>query len=93
MLTPVGATSAALTLGVRDTASEGQSGRLQLNVVASTRPLARPATDEVIAPRNATTVIDVLDNDEATNPFPGRPLRVLDGARHRRGLPTVGGRP
>ena len=71
-------TSTALTIGVRARAVEGQAGRIQLNVVASTRPLAQPAADEVVAPRNATTTIDVLENDEATNPFPGRPLRVLD---------------
>src|SRR5690606_33325455 len=51
--------------------------RIQLSVVASTRPLSRPAADSVIAPRGATTVVDVLANDEATNPFPGEPLSVL----------------
>lgn len=70
-------TSSALTIGVRDSVSQGQSGRLQLTVVASTRPIARPAADSVIAQRGRTTVIDVLANDEATNPFPGRPLRVI----------------
>lgn len=70
-------TSSTLTLGVRDATSEGQSGRLQLEVVASTRPLARPASDLVVAPRGRTTTVDVLANDQATNPFPGEPLRVV----------------
>lgn len=70
-------TSSTLTLGVRDAASEGQSGRLQLDVVASTRPLARPASDLVIAPRGRTTTVDVLANDQSTNPFPGERLRVV----------------
>ncbi|MEY2849649.1 MAG: hypothetical protein RI885_2316 [Actinomycetota bacterium] len=74
--TPKG-TSTALAIGVRDSVSEGQAGRLQLGVVASTRPLARPAADSVIAQRGRSTTIDVLANDEATNPFPGRPLEVV----------------
>ncbi|MFF1875753.1 fibronectin type III domain-containing protein, partial [Kitasatospora herbaricolor] len=55
----------------------GQAGRIDLNVVPSTRPIASPAADKVIAPRGKTTVVDVLANDEATNPFPGKPLRVI----------------
>jgi hypothetical protein len=67
----------ALTLGVRDALATGQSGRIQLRVVPSTRPLAVPALDSAIAARGQSTTVDVLANDEATNPFPGRPLRVL----------------
>lgn len=67
----------ALILGVRDDLEEGKAGRIRLNVVASTRPLAKPATDTSIAPRGKTTIVDVLANDEATNPFPGQPLTVL----------------
>lgn len=83
--TPRGTTT-GVTLGVRDDAAQGTSGRIQVTVVPSTRPLARPAPDAVIAPRSETTTVRVLDNDEATNPFPGRPLRVvavrgLDGDR------------
>ncbi len=70
-------TSTALVLGVRDDLEEGRAGRIQLNVVASSRPLARPAADSVITPRGETTVVDVLANDAATNPFPGDPLTVL----------------
>jgi hypothetical protein len=67
----------AVTLGVRDAAAEGQSGRIQLRVVASTRPLASPAPDSAVARRGQSTVVNVLANDEATNPFPGQPLRVV----------------
>ncbi len=75
--TPRGSTT-GVTLGVRDDAAQGTAGRIQVSVVASTRPLARPAPDAVIAPRGQTTTIRVLDNDQATNPFPGQPLRVVD---------------
>lgn len=83
-----GSTTAA-TLGVRDSVSEGRTGRIELTIVPSTRPLLQPAPDTAIAPRGTTTTIDVLTNDEATNPFPGEPLSVvairgLDGG----GIPT-----
>ncbi|WP_262406241.1 Ig-like domain-containing protein [Protaetiibacter sp. SSC-01] len=78
-------TSTSITLAVRDALSEGQTGRVQLRVVPSTRPLARPAPDRAVTKRGETTVVDVLANDAATNPFPEVPLRViairgLDGA-------------
>ena len=74
--TPHGTTT-RVTLNVRDGAAQGTAGRIQVTVVPSTRPLARPAPDSVVAPRSATTTVRVLDNDEATNPFPGQPLRVV----------------
>lgn len=67
----------ALVLGVRDDLSVGQAGRLELDVVASSRPLAVAAPDRVVVPRGQTQMVDVLANDEATNPFPGKPLRVI----------------
>ncbi|MET4704337.1 Ig-like domain-containing protein [Frigoribacterium sp. UYMn621] len=70
-------TSTAILLGVKDNTSTGLQGQIELNVVASSRPLARPAPDSVLAPRGQTTTVDVLANDEATNPFPGKPLKVL----------------
>ena len=69
--------STAILLGVRDTNGTGLQGQIQLNIVASSRPLARPAPDSILAPRGQTTTVDVLANDEATNPFPGKPLQVL----------------
>ncbi|MET0955799.1 MAG: Ig-like domain-containing protein [Cryobacterium sp.] len=74
--TTKGSTS-AVTIGVRDDLSAGKAGRIDLRVVASSRPLAIPATDAAIAPRGRSTVIDVLANDGATNPFPAVPLRVV----------------
>jgi hypothetical protein len=84
-------TATAISLGVRDATSQGQAGRIQLRVVASTRPLAVPALDTAVAKRGQSTVVDVLANDQATNPFPGQPLRVvavrgIDGASLPAGL-------
>ncbi|CAN5365934.1 Ig-like domain-containing protein [soil metagenome] len=67
----------SISLGVRDDLSEGGAGRIELHVVPSTRPLLIPASDSAVAPRGGTTSVDVLANDQATNPFPGKPLRVL----------------
>ncbi|MET0590874.1 MAG: Ig-like domain-containing protein [Naasia sp.] len=73
--TPKGS-SASAVITVRDAEIIGSAGRVQLNVVASTRPLASPAPDSGIARRGSTSTIDVLANDQATNPFPDVPLRV-----------------
>lgn len=67
----------SISIGVKDAVNAGQAGRIDLNVVPSTRPLASPQADRVIAPRGQTTRVDVLANDAATNPFPSKPLRVL----------------
>lgn len=84
----------AITLGVRDDLSDGQAGRISLRVVASSRPLARPAPDTAITPRGMTSTIDVLANDAAANPFPGQPLSVvairgLDGGTLPEGVAVV----
>lgn len=87
--------STAIVLGVRDDLAEGQAGTILLNVVASSKPLAKPAADTAIAPRGTTTVIDVLANDQATNPFPDTPLTVVgtirgvDGASLPEGVAVV----
>lgn len=80
---PKGAT-APLEVSVRDEATTGSAGRIQLTIVASSRPLARPAPDSAVVRRGESTTLDVLANDSATNPFPATPLRVtairgLDG--------------
>jgi hypothetical protein len=67
----------SISIGVRDAVNAGQAGRIDINVVPSTRPLASPQSDTVIAPRGQTTSVDVLANDKATNPFPDKPLRVV----------------
>ncbi len=83
-----------MPIGVRDDLSEGGGGRIELHVVSSTRPLLVPATDTAVAKRGGTSSVDVLANDEATNPFPGKPLRVLairglDGASVPAGIDIV----
>ncbi len=67
-----------MSLSVRDALAEGRSGRIELGVVPSTRPLAQPTPDSVITKRGTTTTVDVLANDQATNPFPDEPLTVVD---------------
>lgn len=71
-------TRATVAVGVADDAGDGKAGRIELRVVPSTRPIARPAADTAIVQRGRTTTIDVLANDRATNPFPDVPLRVVD---------------
>lgn len=67
-----------ISLGVRDSLTQGSTGRIQLTIVPSTRPLLIPAADTAVARRGGTTSVDVLANDAATNPFPGTPLRVVN---------------
>ncbi|GMA93659.1 hypothetical protein GCM10025881_04830 [Pseudolysinimonas kribbensis] len=70
--------SETVSIGVRDAVNDGQSGLITLQVVPSTRPLAQPVPDRAVARRGSTTTVDVLANDEANNPFPETPLRVVD---------------
>ncbi|MGH1548640.1 Ig-like domain-containing protein [Leifsonia poae] len=77
----------SLSIGVKDAVNSGQAGRIDIQVVPSTRPLASPQPDRVIAPRGQTTTVDVLANDGATNPFPGKPLRVVAVRGLGSGLP------
>ncbi len=74
--TPKGS-NPSIAIGVKDAVNTGQAGRIDLNVVPSTRPLASPQPDRVVAPRGQTTRVDVLANDAATNPFPSKPLTVI----------------
>lgn len=69
--------TATIGLTVRDATSAAQSGSIRLAVVGSTRPLAIAAPDSAVTRRGTTTTVNVLANDEATNPFPGQPLRVV----------------
>jgi len=75
--TPKG-TTRALPVSVADAVTTGQSGAIRLAVVGSSRPLAQPAADTQAVRRGTSASIDVLANDQATNPFPGQPLRVVD---------------
>ncbi|MFT2817888.1 Ig-like domain-containing protein [Leifsonia sp. A12D58] len=69
--------AATLSIGVTDALNDGSSGKIDMRVVASTRPIAVPASDSAVVKRGQTTSIDVLANDNATNPFPDVPLRVV----------------
>jgi large repetitive protein len=87
-------TVTSVTLAVRDDLNEGRAGRIVLNVVPSTLPLVKPVDDTAVTPRGSSTTIDVLANDEANNPFPGIPLKVvairgLDGASLPDGVTVV----
>ncbi|KQM84017.1 Ig-like domain-containing protein [Agromyces sp. Leaf222] len=72
----VSGTQGSVAVAVVDATGEGEPGRIDLQVVPSTRPLARPVADRAVARRGETTSVDVLANDDTTNPFPGTPLRV-----------------
>lgn len=75
--TAVTGSSTSIGLTVRDAINEGRAGRIVLQVVPSTRPLAKPVADRAVTQRGQTTTVDVLTNDQATNPFPETPLSVL----------------
>lgn len=70
-------TTGTVAIGVRDLLNDGVSGRIELTMVASGRPLAVPQADQQLTLRGQATSIDVLANDAATNPFPATPLRVI----------------
>lgn len=70
-------TRSAVSIEVEDASGDGTGGRIELRVVPSTKPIAQPAPDFAVVKRGSTTSIDVLANDEATNPFPDTPLRVV----------------
>ncbi len=67
-----------MTLGVRDDRSVGKAGRIDLSIVPSSRPLLKPADDSAVVKRGTSATVDVLTNDQATNPFSGKPLKVID---------------
>ena len=69
--------SVVLTVTVKDQVNEGKPGEIIVRFVPSTKPLAIPATDSIIAKRGESQTVDVLANDSATNPFPNVPLRVM----------------
>ncbi len=66
-----------LTVTVKDLVQAGTPGQIIVRIVPSTRPLLIPATDSIVAKRGETQSVDVLANDQATNPFPGQPLKVV----------------
>ncbi|CAN5486643.1 hypothetical protein BH09ACT4_BH09ACT4_02420 [soil metagenome] len=75
--TAITGSSTSIGLAVRDSINDGQAGTITLQVVPSTRPLAAPIADRAVTERGKTTSVDVLTNDQANNPFPETPLRVI----------------
>ncbi|GAA4666991.1 Ig-like domain-containing protein [Frondihabitans cladoniiphilus] len=71
-------TIAKVVVSVSDRTGAGKSGVVSVSVVRSTRPLVQPIPDAVTIRRGSQGSVSVLANDEATNPFPGHPLRVVD---------------
>lgn len=63
-----------LEVSVSGPNGDGVPGTLRLVTISSTRPLAQPQPDRVEVVRGGSASIDVLANDEATNPFPETPL-------------------
>ena len=80
-------TTATIGIGVADDANAGRSGSITVDVVGSTRPLVQPGADRSVTKRGATTTIDVLQNDQPTNPFPEQRLRVVNIRGLSGGLP------
>ncbi len=81
-------TGAAIGIGVADQTNDGRAGTVQVSVVASTRPLVQPGADTAVTKRGGTTTIDVLANDQPTNPFPSERLRVVNIRGLSGGLPS-----
>ena len=81
-------TTASIGIGVADSANAGRAGTIGVNVVGSTRPLVQPGADRAVTKRGATTTLDVLANDQPTNPFPAQRLRVVDIRGLGGGLPS-----
>lgn len=75
--TAVTGSTTSISLSVRDAINDGRAGNIVLQVVPSTRPLAKPVADRAVTQRGQTTTVDVLINDQANNPFPETPLRVI----------------
>jgi hypothetical protein len=69
--------SAKVVVSVRDSHGAGKSGIVSVTIVRSTRPIVEPIPDSLTIRRGAAATVDVLANDSATNPFPGRPLHVV----------------
>ncbi|WIB58839.1 Ig-like domain-containing protein [Curtobacterium sp. MCLR17_007] len=81
-------TTATIGIGVADATNAGRSGLVSVGIVASNRPLVQPGADSAVAQRGQSTTIDVLANDQPTNPFPNERLRVVNIRGLAGGLPS-----
>ncbi|MGU3408528.1 Ig-like domain-containing protein [Microbacterium sp. M1A1_1b] len=81
-------TTASIGIGVADATNAGRSGVISVGIVASNRPLVQPGADSAVAKRGQSTTIDVLANDQPTNPFPDERLRVVAIRGLAGGLPS-----
>ncbi|WP_354026395.1 Ig-like domain-containing protein [Curtobacterium oceanosedimentum] len=81
-------TTAAIGIGVSDEANPGRAGVVRVGIVGSTRPLVQPGADRAVVERGTSATIDVLSNDQATNPFPDQRLRVVAIRGLSGGLPA-----
>lgn len=81
-------TTASIGIGVSDDANAGRAGVVRVGIVGSTRPLVQPGADRAVVERGTTATIDVLSNDQATNPFPDQRLRVVAIRGLSGGLPA-----
>ncbi|WP_405217208.1 Ig-like domain-containing protein [Agrococcus sp. Ld7] len=88
-------TAAEMQVAVRDAAGEGVPGPISLSVISTTKPKVAPGSDAVTVQRGQTATVDPLLNDDASNPFPGSPLRIAaineDGAAARGVSATLDG--
>lgn len=71
-------TTTSVLITVTDRDGRGTTGRVDVRVVGSTRPLAVAPTERVVVPRGSTAQVNVLADAQATNPFPGTPLRLVE---------------
>lgn len=69
-------TSSTASVQVDSGSIEGNAGTLVFQIATSTRPLAQPVADTIEIRRGSSETLQPLANDEATNPFPGEPLRI-----------------
>ncbi len=81
-------TTADIGIGVSDEANPGRAGVVRVGIVGSTRPLVQPGADRAVVARGTSATIDVLSNDQATNPFPDQRLRVVAIRGLSGGLPA-----
>ncbi len=79
---------AKVVVSVEDDKHEGHSGVITVLIVRSSKPLVAAVPDTVTIRRGETKSVNVLANDEETNPFP-EPLRVTSVGKGWTPVPGV----